>query len=379
MDDGLSRAVRTIFKRLYDAGLIYQAERLVNWSPVLETAISDLEVKYEDVEGELVSFRYGSMNDDEPHIVVATTRVETMLGDTAIAVHPDDERYRASGRARRCRTRSSTGDLDRRRRRTSTPNSARAQSRSPRPTTPTTSRSGCGTSCRCRRCMDTKGRIADTGTEFDGLDRFEARVKVREALAAQGRIVAEKRPYLHSVGHSERSGEPIEPRLSLQWWVKVESLAKAAGDAVRNGDTVIHPPSLEPRWFAWVDDMHDWCISRQLWWGHRIPIWHGPDGETGVRRPRRDPAGGLGAGPRRARHLVLLGAVAVLHAGLARSHARAREVLSDQRSGHRLRHPVLLGGPDDDVRHVRRRRRRHHRSTAPAVRRCRSRTCSCTA
>ena len=94
MDDGLSRAVRTIFKRLFDAGLIYQAERLVNWSPVLETAISDLEVKYEDVEGELVSFRYGSLDDDEPHIVVATTRVETMLGDTAIAVHPDDERYR---------------------------------------------------------------------------------------------------------------------------------------------------------------------------------------------------------------------------------------------------------------------------------------------
>ena len=138
--------------------------------------------------------------------------------------------------------------------------------------------------------MDTKGRITDTGTEFDGLDRFEARVKVREALAEQGRIVAEKRPYLHSVGHSERSGEAIEPRLSLQWWVKVESLAKAAGDAVRNGDTVIHPPSLEPRWFAWVDNMHDWCISRQLWWGHRIPIWHGPNGETvcvGPTRPRR--------------------------------------------------------------------------------------------
>ena len=106
------------------------------------------------------------------------------------------------------------------------------------------------------------------------MDRFEARVAVREALAEQGRIVAEKRPYLHSVGHSERSGEPIEPRLSLQWWVRVESLAKAAGDAVRNGDTVIHPASLEPRWFAWVDNMHDWCISRQLWWGHRIPIWH---------------------------------------------------------------------------------------------------------
>ena len=140
--------------------------------------------------------------------------------------------------------------------------------------------------------MDTKGRIADTGTEFDGMDRFDARVAVREALAAEGRVVEEKRPYLHSVGHSERSGEPIEPRLSLQWWVKVESLAKAAGDAVRNGDTVIHPPSLEPRWFGWVDNMHDWCISRQLWWGHRIPIWHGPNGETVCVGPDETPPEG---------------------------------------------------------------------------------------
>ena len=102
---------------------------------------------------------------------------------------------------------------------------------------------------------------------------------MREALAEQGRIVDEKRPYVHSVGHSERSGEPIEPRLSLQWWVKVDALAKAAGDAVRDGDVVIHPPSLEPRFFGWIDNMHDWCISRQLWWGHRIPIWHAPDGQ----------------------------------------------------------------------------------------------------
>ena len=100
------------------------------------------------------------------------------------------------------------------------------------------------------------------------------------------------RPYLHSVGHSERSSEPIEPRLSLQWWVKVEALAKAAGNAVRNGHTEIHPPSLEPRWFAWVDDMHDWCISRQLWWGHRIPIWYGPDGEVVCVGPGEEPPAG---------------------------------------------------------------------------------------
>jgi valyl-tRNA synthetase len=278
MDEGLSRAVQTIFKRLFDAGLIYRAERLVNWSPELRTAISDIEVKYEDREGELVSLRYGSLDDGEPHVVVATTRVETMLGDTAVAVHPDDERYRhligttlhhpitgkqipviaddyvdpefGSG-AVKITPAHDPNDFE-----------IGLRHRLPMPT-----------------IMDESGRIAGTGTEFDGMDRFEAREKVRERLAQEGRVVAEKRPYIHSVGHSERSGEPIEPRLSMQWWVKVESLAKAAGDAVRNGDVVIHPASQEPRWFAWVDDMHDWCISRQLWWGHRIPIWYGPEGE----------------------------------------------------------------------------------------------------
>ncbi|OBK50208.1 valine--tRNA ligase [Mycobacterium sp. 1081908.1] len=278
MDEGLSRAVRTIFKRLYDAGLIYRAERLVNWSPVLETAISDLEVNYVDVEGELVSFRYGSLDDAQPHIVVATTRVETMLGDTAIAVHPDDERYRhlvgtslPHPFVDRPLLIVADEHVD--------PEFGTGAVKVTPAHDPNDFEIGLRHELPMISIMDTKGRITDTGTQFDGMDRFVARVAVREALAAQGRVVEEKRPYLHSVGHSERSGEPIEPRLSLQWWVRVESLAKAAGDAVRNGDTVIHPASLEPRWFAWVDDMHDWCISRQLWWGHRIPIWYGPDGE----------------------------------------------------------------------------------------------------
>ncbi|MFN8088905.1 MAG: valine--tRNA ligase [Mycobacterium sp.] len=291
MDEGLSRAVRTIFKRLFDAGLIYQAERLVNWSPVLQTAISDLEVKYEDVEGELVSFRYGSLRDDEPHIVVATTRIETMLGDTAIAVHPDDERYRdlvGQSLAHPFLDRKilvvADGHVD--------PEFGTGAVKVTPAHDPNDFEIGVRHGLPMPSIMDERGRIADTGTQFDGMDRFEARVKVREELASQGRIVAEKRPYLHSVGHSERSGEPIEPRLSLQWWVKVESMAKAAGDAVRNGDIVIHPKSLEPRWFAWVDDMHDWCISRQLWWGHRIPIWHGPDGETVCVGPDETPPDG---------------------------------------------------------------------------------------
>src|SRR4029079_8941992 len=291
MDDGLSRAFRTIFKRLYDAGLIYQAERLVNWSPVLETAISDLEVKYDDVEGELVSFRYGSMRDDEPHIVVATTRVETMLGDTAIAVHPDAERSRhLVGHTLhhpfidRELVIVADEHVD--------PEFGTGAVKVTPAHDPNDFEIGLRHQLPMPSMLDTKARIIDTGTEFDGLDRFEARVKVREALDQQGRIVEEKRPYLHSVGHSERSGEVIEPRLSMQWWVKVESLAKAAGDAVRNGDTVIHPPSLAPRWFAWVDNMHDWCISRQLWWGHRIPIWHGPKGETVCVGPDETPPEG---------------------------------------------------------------------------------------
>ena len=291
MDEGLSRAVRTIFKRLYDAGLIYRAERLVNWSPVLQTAISDLEVKYEEVEGELVSFRYGAMDDGSPHIVVATTRIETMLGDTAIAVHPDDDRYRhlvGTTLPHPFQDREIVIVADTH----VDPEFGTGAVKVTPAHDPNDFEIGMRHNLAMPSIMDTRGRIAGTGTQFDGMDRFEARVKVREALAEQGRVVAEKRPYLHSVGHSERSGEPIEPRLSLQWWVRVESLAKAAGDAVRNGDIVIHPKSQEPRWFDWVDDMHDWCISRQLWWGHRIPIWHGPDGQSVCVGPDETPPQG---------------------------------------------------------------------------------------
>ena len=227
----------------------------------------------------------------KPHIVVATTRVETMLGDTAIAVHPDDERYRhlvgttlPHPFVDRQLLIVADEHVD--------PEFGTGAVKVTPAHDPNDFEIGLRHQLPMISIMDTKGRIADTGTQFDGMDRFEARVAVREALAAQGRVVEEKRPYLHSVGHSERSGEPIEPRLSLQWWVRVESLAKAAGDAVRNGDTVIHPASLEPRWFAWVDDMHDWCISRQLWWGHRIPIWYGPDGEQVCVGPDETPPEG---------------------------------------------------------------------------------------
>ncbi|MBG6122178.1 valine--tRNA ligase [Corynebacterium aquatimens] len=283
LDDGLNRAVVTIFKQLFDAGLIYRDYRLVNWSPVLETAVSDIEVMYRDVEGEFVSIRYGSLNDDEPHLVVATTRVETMLGDVAIAVHPDDERYKdLVGQEfehpfrEDLKLKVIADDYVDMELGTGAVKITPAHD-------PNDYEMGLRHELDMPIIMDKTGKIAGTGTQFDGLDRFEARVRVREELARMGRIVKEVRPYVHSVGHSERTGEPIEPRLSLQWFVKVSELARMSGDAVREGDTVIHPASLEKRYFDWVDNMHDWTISRQLWWGHRIPIWYGPEDENGDR------------------------------------------------------------------------------------------------
>ncbi|KGF22889.1 valine--tRNA ligase [Corynebacterium tuscaniense DNF00037] len=283
LDEGLNRAVVTIFKQLYDAGMIYRDYRLVNWSPVLETAVSDIEVVYKDVEGEFVSIRYGSLNDDEPHLIVATTRVETMLGDVAIAVHPDDERYQhLIGEKFPHPFRDDltieviADDYVDMELGTGAVKITPAHD-------PNDYEMGLRHNLDMPIIMDKTGHIANTGTQFDGMERFEARVRVRESLAEQGRIVKEVRPYVHSVGHSERTGEPIEPRLSLQWFVKVDELARMSGEAVREGDTVIHPQSLEKRYFDWVDNMHDWTISRQLWWGHRIPIWYGPEDENGER------------------------------------------------------------------------------------------------
>lgn len=272
MDEGLSRAVQTIFKKLYDDDLIYRAERIINWCPRCLTALSDIEVEHSDDEGELVSIRYS----DE--IVVATTRAETMLGDTAVAVHPDDERYKhligtevelpLTGRripivgdahvdpafGTGCVKVTPAHD----------PNDFEIGQRHGLPSI---------------TMMDERAIITVHGP-FQGLDRYEARPAVVAALREQGRIVAEKRPYLHAVGHCSRCKTTVEPRLSLQWFVNTGPLAKAAGDAVRDGRTKIEPAELSKRYFAWVDNMHDWCISRQLWWGHRIPVWYGPDGEV---------------------------------------------------------------------------------------------------
>ncbi|MEN3263256.1 MAG: valyl-tRNA synthetase [Pseudonocardia sp.] len=291
MDEGLSRAVVTIFKRLYDDGLIYRAERMVNWSPELRSVLSDVEVEHREVEGELVSIKYGS-DDAGTSLVVATTRVETMLGDTAVAVHPDDERYKhLVGReielplVGRMIPVVADDHVD--------PSFGTGAVKVTPAHDPNDFEIGRRHELPSLTILDERGVVTAPGP-FQGLDRFEARPAVVAALLEQGRIVAEKRPYVHSVGHCSRCRTTVEPRLSLQWFVRVESLAKAAGDAVREGKVAIHPPSLEGRYFAWVDDMHDWCISRQLWWGHRIPVWYGPSGETVCVGPDEQPPAGEG-------------------------------------------------------------------------------------
>jgi valyl-tRNA synthetase len=293
MDAGLSRAVLTIFKKLYDDGLIYRAERIINWCPRCLTALSDIEVEHSDVDGEFVTIRYG---DGDQQISVATTRPETMLGDGAVAVHPDDPRYAhmigtmvmlplanrmipiiadelvdpefGTGAVK------VTGAHD--------PNDFEMATRH---------------GIEMPIIMNINAVMEGSGTRFDGMDRFAARIAVVEALREQGRVIAEKRPYSHSVGHCQRCETIVEPRLSKQWFVKVGPLAKAAGDAVRDGRVKIEPEEMSPRYFEWVDGMHDWCISRQLWWGHRLPVYYGPNDEVIVCGPDETPPAGYTQDP----------------------------------------------------------------------------------
>ncbi|MFI2311975.1 valyl-tRNA synthetase [Streptomyces sp. CB00072] len=275
MDEGLSKAVQTVFKQMYDDGLIYRAERIINWCPRCLTAISDIEVEYQEDDGELVSMTYG---DGDETIVVATTRAETMLGDTAVAVHPDDERYqhlvgKQISLPLTDRTIPVVADhhVD--------PEFGTGAVKVTPAHDPNDFEIGKRHDLPFLTVLDERAVITVPGP-FQGLDRLEARSAIVAALRAEGRIVAEKRPYVHSVGHCSRCKTTIEPRLSLQWWVKVAPLAKAAGDAVRDGSVKIHPQEMEKRYFDWVDNLHDWTISRQLWWGHRIPVWYGPNGEV---------------------------------------------------------------------------------------------------
>jgi valyl-tRNA synthetase len=281
MDEGMSKAVVTIFKRMHDAGLIYRAERIINWCPRCLTALSDIEVEHQDDAGEFVSVRYG---EGEQSIVVATTRPETMMGDGAVAVHPDDPRYKHMigtevllPLVNRMIPIIADELVD--------PDFGTGAVKVTAAHDPNDFEMAMRHNVPFVVIMNEHGVMDGTGTEFDGMDRFDARKAVVAKLKEMGQVVSEKRPYIHAVGHCSRCETTIEPRLSKQWFVKVEPMAKAAADAVRNGSVKIEPEELAPRYFDWVDNMHDWCISRQLWWGHRIPVWYGPNGEVKVIGP----------------------------------------------------------------------------------------------
>ena len=288
MDENLSQAVLTIFKKLFDQGLIYRAERIINWCPRCLTALSDIEVEHQDDAGEFVSVRYG---DGAQSIVVATTRPETMMGDGAVAVHPDDPRYKHMigtevllPLVNRMIPIIADELVD--------PDFGTGAVKVTAAHDPNDFEMAVRHNIPFVVIMNEYGVMAGTGTEFDGMDRFDARVAVVAKLRELGRIVAEKRPYIHAVGHCSRCETTVEPRLSKQWFVKVATLAQAAGDAVRDGRVKIEPEELSPRYFDWVDNLNDWCISRQLWWGHRIPVWYGPNEEVVVVGPgEKAPAG----------------------------------------------------------------------------------------
>jgi valyl-tRNA synthetase len=282
MDEGLSHAVRVAFVRMYEDGLIYRGERLVNWCPRDRTGLSDSEVQHEEVDGELVTFAY-PLADGHGAIEVATTRVETMLGDTAVAVHPDDERYRGLvGRA----VRHPFGGRE-------LPIVAdaavdRAFGTGAVKVTPAHDANDFEIAQRhglpLINILNADASLNDAvPEEFRGLDRYEARDRVRERLGELGLLVREQRPYRHSVGHCYRCHAEIEPWISgLQWFVSVDRLVGPAKRAALEGRVRFWPERWLKPYTSWLDNLRDWNISRQLWWGHRIPAWYCPDGHITV-------------------------------------------------------------------------------------------------
>ena len=318
MDEGSNRAVRTMFKRLYDDGLIYRAERMVNWSPALRSVLSDIEVEHKEVDGELVSIRYG---DGDDAIVVATTRVETMLGDTAVAVHPDDERYRhLVGReielplvGRRIPILADDHvDPDVRHRRGEGHARARPERLRDRPPARPADAVDHG---RERRHHRHRHRVRRHGPVRGAGRGPRGAARAGPDRRGEAPVPAQRRPLPARAARADRAAAVAA----------VVRQGRAAGARPRATRCATATSSSTRRssnraGSRWVDNMHDWCISRQLWWGHRIPVWYGPARRDGLPRAGRGAAGRLDAGRRRPRHLVLLGAVAVLHAGLAGRH-----------------------------------------------------------
>ena len=281
MDEGLSRAVLRVFEQLYKDGLIYRDKRLVNWDPKFHTAISDLEVEQREVDGHLWHLRYPVEGEEGRYIVVATTRPETMLGDTAVAVHPDDERY--SDLVGRHAILPLVG---RRLPIVADDYADPEQGSGAVKITPAHDFNDFEVGQRHGLAMvnilDADARIAGDAPEaYRGLDRFEARRRIVDDLEAQG-LVERIEEHRHSVPHGDRSGVPLEPYLTDQWFADAATLAKPCIEAVEDGRTRFVPEQFSRVYFQWMRNIQPWCISRQLWWGHQVPVWYGPDGEIFV-------------------------------------------------------------------------------------------------
>ncbi|MFP5299507.1 MAG: class I tRNA ligase family protein, partial [Actinomycetota bacterium] len=268
MDEGLSRAVRTVFVRWFEDGLIYRGNRIINWCPFHETALSDIEVEHEEVPGEIITFRY-EFSDGSGSISVATTRVETMLGDSGVAVNPDDERYRDAIGKTLIHPFFPDRELLVVADRAVDPEFGTGAVKATPAHDPTDFEIGERHGLAQINIFDSRAVVNEMGGPFAGLDRYEARKAVADALEEKGLIEKVERPYVHAVGHCYRCGTEIEPWLSEQWFVSMEPLAGPAIDVVKNGRVNIVPRRFAKAYLDWMENVRDWCISRQIWWGHR--------------------------------------------------------------------------------------------------------------
>ncbi len=275
MDEGLSKAVREAFVRLYEKGLIYRGPRMINWSPNLRTAVSDLEVEYSEEPGFLYYFKYMLADLPGEFIPVATTRPETILGDTAVAVHPEDERYQ-----KYIGKEVLVPIMNRRIPVIADEYVDRAFGTGALKITPAHDPNdytiGLNHKLEMINILTKTAHINENGAQYTGMDRFECRKKLWEDMRTAGLVIKEQ-PYTLNVPRSQRGGEIVEPMISTQWFVKIQPLADKALAAVREGRTKIVPDRFTKIYYNWLENIHDWCISRQLWWGHRIPVWYCQD------------------------------------------------------------------------------------------------------